>query len=236
MAKPTPRTKEKEVRIAEIQRAARKVFLSRGFQATTMQEIAEQAGIAKGTVYLYYPSKEDLYTALLLPSLEFLNEKFGALLTETEAGKFEDGEALFHALGQVFVELQRRDPEMVVIYQGFQLGTFATTVSKETMERLNGFASRNFRLFRAILEKGIELGLLRELEVVKAVDAIWGMLLGVAQVEWDKLQARGKDHFESTLRYALSLVYGGCATPGAASRRAPAGVRARSARSARARG
>ncbi|HEY6221015.1 MAG TPA: TetR/AcrR family transcriptional regulator, partial [Candidatus Eisenbacteria bacterium] len=209
----TPRTKEKEVRTAEIEQAARKIFLSRGFQAATIQEIAEEAGIAKGTVYLYYKSKDDLYTALLLPSLEFLNEKFGALLAEVESEKFESGEELVDALGEMFIELQARDPEMVLIYQGFQVGTFITSVSKETRERLNGFARRNFQAFRAIFEKGIELGLLRDLDVRKAVDAIWGLLLGVAQVEWNKLQDSGKDHFRETLRYALAMMYGGiCAT------------------------
>lgn len=227
MANETPRTKEKEVRTAEIEQAARKVFLSRGFQAATIQEIAEQAGIAKGTVYLYYKSKDDLYTALLLPSLEFLNEKFNALLAEVEGEKFQSGEELVDALGDMFVELQARDPEMVLIYQGFQVGTFITSVSKETRERLNGFARRNFQAFRAIFEKGIELGLLRDLDARKAVDAIWGLLLGVAQVEWNKLQDSGKDHFRETLRYALAMMYGGiCATPERAPRRA-AGARGR---------
>ena len=126
MANETPRTKEKEVRTAEIEQAARKIFLSRGFQAATIQEIAEEARIAKGTVYLYYKSKEDLYTALLLPSLEFLNVKFNALLSEVEGEKFATGEELFEALADVFVELQQRDPEIAMIYEGFQVGTFVT--------------------------------------------------------------------------------------------------------------
>ena len=154
MANETPRTKEKEVRTAEIEQAARKIFLSRGFQAATIQEIAEEARIAKGTVYLYYKSKEDLYTALLLPSLEFLNVKFNALLSEVEGEKFATGEELFEALADVFVELQQRDPEIAMIYEGFQIGTFASSVSKETLDRLNGFGRRNFQVFRAIFEKG----------------------------------------------------------------------------------
>jgi AcrR family transcriptional regulator len=222
-----PRTKEKEVRTAEIEQAARKVFLSRGFQAATIQEIADEAGIAKGTVYLYYKSKDDLYGALLLPSLEFLNEKFNALLREVESEKFENGEELFRALGDVFVELLRRDPEIAMIYEGFQVGTFVTSMSKETLGRLDGFGRRNFQAFRAVFERGIELGLLRDLDVRRAADAIWGLLLGVAQVEWNKLQHSGKNHFEETLRYALSMMYGGvCAMPERSSRRA-AGARGR---------
>ena len=218
MANETPRTKEKEVRTAEIEQAARKIFLSRGFQAATIQEIAEEARIAKGTVYLYYKSKEDLYTALLLPSLEFLNVKFNALLSEVEGERFASGEELFEALADVFVELQQRDPEIAMIYEGFQIGTFASSVSKETLDRLNGFGRRNFQVFRAIFEKGVALGLLRKLDVVKAVDAVWGLMLGVSQVEWNKLQVSGKNHFEATLRYALSMMNGVCAAPG---RRSP---------------
>lgn len=223
----TPRTKEKEVRTAEIEQAARKVFLARGFQAATIQEIAEEAGIAKGTVYLYYESKDDLFAALLLPGLEFLSEKFNALLREVEGGAFKSGEELFHALGDVFVAAQRRDPEVTMIYEAFQIGTFVTSISKDTLERLNEFARRNFRTFRGIFERGIELGLLRDLDVRRAADAIWGLLLGVAQVEWNKLQHSGKDHFEETLRYSLAMMYHGvCATPGRKPRR-PAGARAR---------
>ncbi len=234
MADDTPRTKEKEVRTAEIEQAARKVFLSRGFQAATIQEIAEEAGIAKGTVYLYYRSKDDLYTALLLPSMEFLNEKLNALLGEVEREKFESGEALFEAIGDMLLGLQARDPEMVLIYQGFQVGTFITSVSKETRERLNGFARQNFQAFRAIFAKGIELGLLRDLDVHKAVDAIWGLYLGVAQVEWHKLHETGKDYFRETLRYALAMVYDGIrGTPKRTRRRAAGARRARNGRAAR---
>jgi AcrR family transcriptional regulator len=227
-----PRTKEKEVRTAEIEQAARKVFLARGFQAATIQEIADKAGIAKGTVYLYYKSKDDLYAALLLPNLEFLDEKFNALLREVDGGKFESGEELFRALGDVFIELHRRDPEVTMIYEGFQIGTFVTSISKETLDRLDGFGRRNFQAFRAIFERGIEVGLLRDLDVRRAADAVWGLLLGIAQVEWNKLQHSGKDHFEETLRYALSMMYVGiCATAERTPRRtASARGRARAVR------
>ena len=214
MANDTPRTKEKEVRTAEIEQAARKVFFSRGFQAATIQEIAEEAGIAKGTVYLYYKSKDDLYTALLLPSLEFLNEKFNALLDEVEREKFESGEELFEALGDMFIELQARDPEMVLIYQGFQVGTFITSVSKETRERLNGFAEAELPGVPRDLGEGdrarAPAGHRRAQGGGRDLGAHSS---GVAQVEWNKLQESGKDHFRETLRYALAMVYGGiCAS------------------------
>jgi AcrR family transcriptional regulator len=44
--------------------AARRVFAARGFRGTTIADIAEEAGIALGTIYLYFPSKEEVFAAL----------------------------------------------------------------------------------------------------------------------------------------------------------------------------
>lgn len=61
-----------EFRTAEILSAARKVFAHKGMKAATVDEIAEVAGIAKGTVYLYFPSKRDLYLAALMNGVKEL--------------------------------------------------------------------------------------------------------------------------------------------------------------------
>jgi AcrR family transcriptional regulator len=54
-----------EFRRAEIVDAARAVFARRGFAHGIMDEIAKEAGIAKGTIYLYFRSKTDIYKAVL---------------------------------------------------------------------------------------------------------------------------------------------------------------------------
>src|SRR5262249_16901582 len=54
-----------EFRHAEILEAARRVFARRGFNEASVEAIAQEAGLAKGTVYLYYPSKRPLYLAAL---------------------------------------------------------------------------------------------------------------------------------------------------------------------------
>lgn len=54
-----------EFRTSEILQAARTVFATHGYAAATVDEIAETAGIAKGTVYLYFSSKQDLFLAAL---------------------------------------------------------------------------------------------------------------------------------------------------------------------------
>jgi len=62
----------------EILAAARHVFSRQGFRGTTIADIAEEAGIALGTIYLYFPSKEDVFAALN----EELNQLIGRALTD----------------------------------------------------------------------------------------------------------------------------------------------------------
>src|SRR5437867_11941862 len=54
-----------EFRTSEILEAARKVFAKKGFHDATVDDIAAAAGVAKGTVYLYYRSKQEVYFAAL---------------------------------------------------------------------------------------------------------------------------------------------------------------------------
>src|SRR3954470_22154723 len=54
-----------EFRCTEILEAARKVFARKGFDQTTVDDIAAAAGVAKGTLYLYFRSKRDIYLAAL---------------------------------------------------------------------------------------------------------------------------------------------------------------------------
>jgi AcrR family transcriptional regulator len=58
-----------EFRHSQILEAARHVFARRGFAEASMDEIAQSAGVAKGTLYIYYKSKQDLYRASLREGL-----------------------------------------------------------------------------------------------------------------------------------------------------------------------
>src|SRR5438045_7862535 len=59
-----------EFRTAGILEAARKVFAKKGFSDATVDDIALAAGVAKGTVYLYYSSKREVYFAALKFGIE----------------------------------------------------------------------------------------------------------------------------------------------------------------------
>ncbi len=63
-----------EFRRTEILNAARTVFARKGFVRGIMDEIAQEAGIAKGTIYLYFRSKKEIYKAILQHDMEFLTK------------------------------------------------------------------------------------------------------------------------------------------------------------------
>lgn len=64
-----------EFRRSEIITAARSVFAQKGYSNATVDEIALAAGLAKGTIYVYFSSKEEIYTAAIENDLEILRER-----------------------------------------------------------------------------------------------------------------------------------------------------------------
>jgi AcrR family transcriptional regulator len=59
------RRRRKEARPAELLEAALTLFVEKGFAATRSEEVAKAAGVSKGTLYLYFPSKEELLKAVI---------------------------------------------------------------------------------------------------------------------------------------------------------------------------
>jgi AcrR family transcriptional regulator len=69
----TKRQVVSDFRRSEILKAARGVFARKGFVRGIIDEIAKEAGVAKGTVYLYFHSKREIYRAVLHNDMESLN-------------------------------------------------------------------------------------------------------------------------------------------------------------------
>lgn len=68
--------REKEQRKEDIIRAGERLFLAKGIHGSTMEEIARECELSKGTIYLYFPSKEALYLTIMQRALYSLYELF----------------------------------------------------------------------------------------------------------------------------------------------------------------
>jgi TetR/AcrR family transcriptional regulator len=121
--------REKEHRKEEIIDAAQKVFFERGLFAATMDEIAEAAELSKGTLYLYYKSKEDLYLAVMMRGTQKLSEMFQHVLDSQESVLKK-----ILKLGEAYTEFSQKLQNYFRMFQFFQTPQFHKQVSEEMRE------------------------------------------------------------------------------------------------------
>jgi AcrR family transcriptional regulator len=160
-----PRQRRKEARPQELLDAALELFVEKGFAATRSEEVAARAGVAKGTLYLYYPSKEDLLKAVV-------RENLSALIAEgqTIAGSFEGTtQELLVLLMQTWWERVGNTPASgifkIIITEMGNFPDFARFYVQEVIEP-------GQQLFGRVLERGIASGELRPVNVFEAVHVL----------------------------------------------------------------
>ena len=95
VAKADPSTRRERVEEKEraILAAARAVFVKYGFERARMAEIARRAGVAEGTIYIYYKTKNDLLQAVVLQFWDGITEG-AAKAVDPKAGTFDQLRAL----------------------------------------------------------------------------------------------------------------------------------------------
>lgn len=89
--------KKPEVRWQEIVSIARDLFLEKGYERTTLQDVMKKAGIAKGTVYHYFDSKEALLEAVVENIVDEYIAKLRTVLDEKKGNALDRMKALFMA-------------------------------------------------------------------------------------------------------------------------------------------
>lgn len=66
---PAARTRRPDDRAPEIARAALELFVTKGFAATKLEDVAKAAGVSKGLPYLYFKNKEELFKAVIVEAI-----------------------------------------------------------------------------------------------------------------------------------------------------------------------
>jgi len=89
------REREEKARLASILEAAEKVFARSGYYQARVDDIAEEAELAKGTIYYYFKSKDEIYFALLKREAQHIHEEIRRLITE-DSPLFQDLEQAFN--------------------------------------------------------------------------------------------------------------------------------------------
>ncbi len=166
---PTRRRRRKEARPEEILTAALESFAARGFAATRIEDVAARAGISKGTLYLYFAGKEELFKAVvrqaLLPNLA----RIEALAASFEGPSAVLLERLLATVAGVINSRLGAIPKLVIAEAG-NFPDLAHFYLDEVVRRGLGLIGR-------ILRRGIERGEFRAIDVDHAVFCVIAPML-----------------------------------------------------------
>ena len=149
--------REKGHRREEILDAAQHVFFERGLYAATMDEIAEKAELSKGTLYLYYKSKEDLYLAVMMRGTEILRDKFTDV-----ANSGESAAKMLIDLGEAYVSYFTDHKEYFRMIHFMQTPQFHKQVTDDMKKNCGTLNRRVWDLVIGILQRCIDEGVLRK--------------------------------------------------------------------------
>ena len=201
------RTREKNQRIQSILEAAQRVFFSKGYLKSTMDEIAMEAEVTKPTVYLYFKAKDDLFFTLMLPLMDDIHRQLEKAEENLATGKIKDSGSLIKALFRAFYHGYKTSPETFGIIQLFQQQRLMSELKPDVRAALNDKGRINFDLSRRLLTRGMELGLIKKVNVYEIADVIWALIVGVIQLEDIKSDdQKGHRLKENTLRLAEQLI------------------------------
>ncbi len=170
------RQKEKEDRKEQILAAARKVFFEDGIRRATVDAIAARAEVAKGTVYLYFPTKETILAHLLLEGLDTLSEQLAAAYDEAAPA---GGEARVRQLTAAYYNFYHDEHEYFRLMMAFDRGQFEDSVSPEIYERILHRGLRSLRWLAEAMQQAIDEGEFAPGDARRLAGMLWAALNGV---------------------------------------------------------
>jgi AcrR family transcriptional regulator len=159
--RPPRRTRRKEARPSEIVAAALRLFAERGYAATKLEDVATAAGIGKGTIYLYFPTKEDLFRSVVRQAVLPNVEAIAALLQDPERPAAD----ILRAIAERFLTMLDTDltaiPKLVVAESG-NFPSLARFYADEVVAKV-------MTLIRSVLDRGVRRGEFRPIDLDSAM-------------------------------------------------------------------
>lgn len=178
-----PRPDVSQERIPQILDAATRVFARLGFHQARMEDIAEESRLSKGTLYLYFKSKDDLIAALL-------RRIFGRELHEVRAMLTVDAPARDRILQ--ITQQMTREAERLSILLPIWFEFYAVAARQRAVRQfLKNYLAEYRELFAALIQQGIARGefrLVDPAEMATTVIALYEGLVLVWALDPDTVQ------------------------------------------------
>src|SRR5262245_47767167 len=186
-----------EFRKSELLRAARIVFSRKGFHDATIDDIAAEAGVAKGTVYLYFQSKNDIYLDALRDGIRMLNDQMR--IQATAQGSVKDRLRNLIATKISFFDANR---DFFQILQS-ELGRVEAAISQ-----CRDLYFEQAQIINGDLQDGVKEGVVQKLNTKKAAFAVADLTKGVVI---QRVLGWSRTRLNEEIDFAFKLLWKGIA-------------------------
>lgn len=201
------REREKEKRKNDIVDAAERVFFEKGHENATMDDVANKAELSKGTLYLYFKNKEDLYLAIHLRGNKILHSLFKKAVKNKKTG-IEKA----RSVGKAYVEFFKKYPNYfnAMLYYESHDFDFADQDSVAAECLIEGKATLELLIESIVI--GIKDGSIRSnIDPVKTAISLWGQTTGILQIASLKEKIILSQYFsisaQDVIDYNFDLIY-----------------------------
>lgn len=197
--------REKASRVQSIKKSAGKLFARKGFTNVSMAEIAADAEVSKGTLYLYFRSKEELYFSLMEPILE----QHHNLIAEVIKNHDEPPDETLRKFFNYFAETYPGDPEVHQAYMYYRAEEIQPLFSEERYCQLRRRMAKNVRMVEEVIVDGIRRGIFKPVDPRTVSSIIWSLVMGILRWEENRKHDGGKDQLKPTIDTAVGLLVDG---------------------------
>ena len=195
----SPRPDVSDERKSQILKAAESVFTQKGFDEARMDDIADKTGLSKGTLYLYFKSKDDLIIAILDRMFQSEFRQFENV-NLTEINAINAIQKITDVLATDIIRLQRLIP---IVYQFLALAFR----NKYVQLALKKYINRYVDVLVPIIQRGIDSGEIRPVDAQEVAIAMGAMLEGTLLLwVYDKTLVKPEYHIRSGMKLLLEGV------------------------------
>ena len=176
--------------------AGLKLFSHQSYQNVTMEQVASLAGVGKGTLYLYYPSKDDLYLGILRNGLDRTFGAYDSMLRSTEDVQDRLRKIIFVALR--YYDEQRDLLRLLVTHEP-HLAEQRRALIKASRERM-------IEIIISLIRQGISEGLFRPVNPRLAAMAIQGAVSALSlYYKVPESAASITDQLDKLMRHGIEI-------------------------------
>ena len=159
------RERRKDARPGELLDAALDLFVEKGFAATRVEEVASRAGVSKGTLFLYFPSKVDLFKAVVREAITGRFDEWNAELEQFPGDTADLVRECMLRWWQRIGNTRASGITKLVMSEAGSFPEIAAFYTQEVIEPGNA-------LIRRILERGVRRGEVRDIDIDSACHSI----------------------------------------------------------------